>query len=181
MIYLIRHGQTDWNVERKIQGQTDIPLNINGKQQAKDAAEEIANLKIDKIISSDLSRAKETAEIINKKVGAKITFDKRLREVNYGNYEGAQIDKFTDEQWKIFNETPEKIKGESRQQVYDRVKSVIDEIKDDENVLVVTHGGSLRMMLYYANNKDSFDMDSYNEFSKDFWINNAKVVEYKEK
>ena len=181
MIYLIRHGQTDWNVERKIQGQTDIPLNINGKQQAKEAAEEIANLKIDKIISSDLSRAKETAEIINKKVGAKITFDKRLREVNYGNYEGAQIDKFTDEQWKIFNETPEKIKGESRQQVYDRVKSFIDEIKDDENVLVVTHGGSLCMMLYYANNTDSFDMDRYNEFSKDFWINNAKVVEYKEK
>ena len=181
MIYLIRHGQTDWNVERKIQGQTDIPLNINGKQQAKEAAEEIANLKIDKIISSDLSRAKETAEIINKKVGAKITFDKRLREVNYGNYEGAQIDKFTDEQWKIFNETPEKIKGESRQQVYDRVKSFIDEIKDDENVLVVTHGGSLRMMLYYAKNKATFDMDSYNEFSKDFWINNAKVVEYKEK
>ena len=181
MIYLIRHGQTDWNVERKIQGQTDIPLNINGKQQAKEAAEEIANLKIDKIISSDLSRAKETAEIINKKVGAEITYDKRLREVNYGDFEGIQIDKFTDKDWVIFNETPEKIKGESRQQVYDRVKSFIDEIKDDENVLVVTHGGSLRMMLYYANNTDSFDMDSYNEFSKDFWINNAKVVEYKEK
>ena len=181
MIYLIRHGETDWNVERKIQGQTDIPLNSNGKQQAEEAANEIANLKIDRIISSDLSRAKETAEIINKKVGAKITIDKRLREVNYGNYEGAQFDKFTDEQWEIFNKTPEKIKGESRKQVYDRVKSLIDEIKDDENVLVVTHGGSLRMMLYYANNKDSFDMDSYNEFSKDFGINNAKVVEYKEK
>ena len=181
MIYLIRHGQTDWNVERKIQGQTDISLNSNGKQQAEEAANEIANLKIDRIISSDLSRAKETAEIINKKVGAEITYDKRLREVNYGDFEGIQIDKFTDKDWVIFNETPEKIKGESRQQVYDRVKSFIDEIKDDENVLVVTHGGSLRMMLYYANNTDSFDMDSYNEFSKDFWINNAKVVEYKEK
>ena len=181
MIYLIRHGETDWNVERKIQGQTDIPLNKNGQKQAKDSSEEISKLKIDKIYSSDLSRAKETAEIINKKVGAEITFDKRLREVNYGDFEGVQIDKFTDKDWEIFNETPEKIKGESRQQVYNRVKSFIDEIKDDENVLVVTHGGSLRMMLYYANNKDSFDMDSYNEFSKDFWINNAKVVEYKEK
>lgn len=83
MIYLIRHGETDWNVERKIQGQTDIPLNSNGKQQAEEAANEIANLKIDRIISSDLSRAKETAEIINKKVGAKITFDKRIREVKF--------------------------------------------------------------------------------------------------
>ena len=164
MIYLIRHGETDWNVERKIQGQTDIPLNSNGKQQAEE----------------DLSRAKETAEIINKKVGAKITFDKRIREVNYGDFEGVQIDKFTDKEWEIFNETPEKIKGESRQQVYNRVKSFIDEIKDDENVLVVTHGGSLRMMLYYAKNKDNFDKNNYNMFAKDFWINNAKVVEYKE-
>ena len=179
MIYLIRHGQTDWNVERKIQGQTDIPLNLNGKQQAEEAAKEIANLKIDRIISSDLSRAKETAEIINKKVGKEITFDKRLREVNYGDFEGIQIDKFTDKDWEIFNETPEKIKGEYRQQVYDRVKSFIDEIKDDENVLVVTHGGSLRMMLYYAKNKDNFDKNNYNMFAKDFWINNAKVIEYK--
>ena len=180
MIYLIRHGETDWNVERKIQGQTDIPLNSNGKKQAEEAANEIANLKIDRIISSDLSRAKETAEIINQKVGAEITYEKRLREVNYGDFEGIQIDKFTDKDWVIFNETPEKIKGESRQQVYNRVKSFIDEIKDDENVLVVTHGGSLRMMLYYAKNKENFDKNNYNMFAKDFWINNAKVVEYKE-
>ena len=153
----------------------------NNKLKKQRTKQQIANLKIDRIISSDLSRAKETAEIINKKVGAEITYDKRLREVNYGDFEGIQIDKFTDKDWEIFNETPEKIKGESRQQVYDRVKSFIDEIKDDENVLVVTHGGSLRMMLYYAKNKEKFDKDNYNMFAKDFWINNAKVVEYKEK
>ena len=179
MIYLIRHGQTDWNVERRIQGQTDIPLNINGKKQAEEASVEISNLKIDKIFSSDLSRAKETAEIINKKVGAKITYDKRLREVNYGEYEGIQIDKFTDKEWEIFNETPEKIKGESREQVYERVKSFLNEINSNENTLIVTHGGSLRMMLYYANNKEKYDKESYNEFAKDFWISNAKVIEMK--
>ena len=92
MIYLIRHGQTNWNAERKIQGQTDIPLNQIGQQQAKDVSEEISKLKIDKIFSSDLLRARETAEIINEKIGAKIEYDKRLREVNYGNYEGIHVD-----------------------------------------------------------------------------------------
>ena len=54
MIYLIRHGQTDWNVERKIQGKTDITINWKGKQQAEEAADEIANLKIERSISSEL-------------------------------------------------------------------------------------------------------------------------------
>ena len=179
MIYLIRHGQTDWNVERRIQGQTDIPLNENGKKQVEEISEKIAKLKIDKIFSSDLSRARETAEIINRKIGAKIVYDKRLREVNYGEYEGIKVDKFTDKEWEIFNEFPEKINGESRKQVYDRVKNFIKEINEDENTLIVTHGGSLRMMLYYTNNKDNFDKESYDKFTKDFWVSNAEVIEMK--
>ena len=65
MIYLVRHGQTDWNIEKKTQGHTDIPLNGTGKRQAEELAEKIADLKIDRIISSDLLRARETAEIMN--------------------------------------------------------------------------------------------------------------------
>ena len=181
MIYLIRHGQTDWNLDRKLQGQTDIPLNNNGRGQAEEAAKEIANLKIDRIISSDLSRAKETAEIINKKIGVEISFDKRLREVNYGDYEGELIETIKDEDWNVFNQNPEKKNGESRKQVYERVKSFLQEINESENVLVVTHGGALRMMLYYAKNKEKFDVVSYDEFSKDYWISNAKVIDYKER
>ena len=181
MIYLIRHGQTDWNLDRKLQGQTDIPLNNNGKEQAKEAAKEIANLKIDRIISSDLLRAKETAEIINKKIGAEISFDKRLREVNYGDFEGRLIETIKDEDWNVFNQNPEKKNGESRKQVYERVKKFLQEIKEDENVLVVTHGGALKMMLYYAKNKEKFDIISYDEFSKDYWISNAKVIDYEER
>ena len=176
MIYLIRHGQTDWNMERKIQGQTDIPLNINGKHQAEGVAEEITNLKIDRIISSDLSRAKETAEIINKKIGTKITFDERIREVDYGDFEGKFIENIKDEEWILFNQNPEKKNGESRKHVYDRVKNFLKEIKDDENVLVVTHSGALKMMLYYAKNKEKFDLTSYNEFSKNTWFDNTKII-----
>lgn len=181
MIYLIRHGETDWNAKRKIQGQTDIPLNSNGKQQAEEAANEIVNLKIDRIISSDLSRAKETAEIINKKIGVKITLDKRLREENFGDYEGRIIEEITDEEWNVLNETPEKIHGESRNQLYERAKSFISQIKEDENILVVTHGGLLRMILYYSQNKKSYDKDSFIVFAKNLLISNAKVMEYKEK
>ena len=181
MIYLIRHGQTDWNVERKIQGQTDIPLNSNGKQQAEEAANEIANLKIDRIISSDLSRAKETAEIINKKVGAKITFDKRLREQNFGKYEGCLKEDITEKQWDILNYEPEKVNGESRKQLYERVKGFISKLKDEGNTLIVTHAVLLCMILYYAQNKEGFDMNKYNEFIKNLLISNAKVVEYKKK
>ncbi len=181
MIYLIRHGQTDWNLDRRLQGQTDIPLNNNGKEQAEEAAKEIVDLKIDRIISSDLSRAKETAEIINKKIRKEITFDKRLREVNYGDYEGKLIETIKDEDWDVFNQNPEKKNGESRKHVYERVKSFLQEINEEENVLVVTHGGALRMMLYYAGNKDKFDMTSYDEFTKDYWISNAKIINYKEK
>ena len=66
MIYLIRHGQTDWNIVHRIQGHLDIPLNDTGRAEVKARAKQLESLRIDQIISSDLSRAKETAHIIGK-------------------------------------------------------------------------------------------------------------------
>ena len=80
MIYIIRHGQTDWNIEHRTQGHTDIALNTNGIKQAELMTQKIANLKIDSIISSDLKRAYMTAQIINKNFNKNIKADKRLRE-----------------------------------------------------------------------------------------------------
>ena len=91
MIYLVRHGQTDWNIEKKTQGHTDIPLNENGRKQAQILAQSISNLKIDRIISSDLLRAKETAEIINERFGNNISLDERIREINYGLFDSLII------------------------------------------------------------------------------------------
>ena len=91
MIYLLRHGQTDWNLERRIQGHLDIPLNETGKKEALVCLEKLSSLDIDKIISSDLIRAKETAQIINEKLHLPIHFDSRLREVNLGNLQGRSI------------------------------------------------------------------------------------------
>ena len=84
MIYIIRHGQTDWNIENRTQGQTDISLNANGIKQAELITKKIENLKIDNIISSDLKRAYMTAQIINKKFNKTIKTDKRLREFCFG-------------------------------------------------------------------------------------------------
>lgn len=178
MIYLVRHGQTDWNVERKIQGNTDIPLNEIGELQARNAAENISKLKIDKIISSDLSRARQTAEIINEKVGANIKLDKRLREVNYGDFEGNLVENLTEQDWQIFDKNPEKINGESRIEVYKRIKSLFDEIDEEENTLIVTHGGALRMIMYYANNKDKFDLEKYIDCTQDIKIHNAELLQW---
>ena len=179
MIYLVRHGQTDWNVVRRIQGSTDIPLNETGRKQAKELSEDITNYKIDRIICSDLSRARETAEILNEKIGCNITFDKRLREVNYGDLEGRLIEDFKNGEWDVFNQTPEKLNGEKKLDVYKRVKSFLDELDiENENILVVSHGGVIRMMLYYKENGDNFDNEKYTKFLLETKINNAQIYEF---
>lgn len=86
---MTRHGQTDWNLLGKIQGQTDIELNDTGRNQAEETGMQIQNEKIDLIITSPLKRAKETAEIINKNFNVSIIEDDRLLERKYGRNEGS--------------------------------------------------------------------------------------------
>lgn len=180
MIYLVRHGQTDWNIEKKTQGHTDIPLNENGMKQARVLAQKISHLKIDKIISSDLLRAKETAEIINESFGKEIILDTRIREINYGILEGVPRDTLTQDTWDIFNNNPEQLKAEPKVHIFERIKSFFDELQDSkDNILIVTHGGALRMIMYYAENRNKFDNDKYTKYFKDIKINNADIFEWK--
>jgi len=175
MIYLVRHGQTDWNIEKKTQGHTDIPLNDNGKQQALTLSEKLKYLKIDKIYSSDLLRSKETAQIINSSFNLEIILDKRLREINYGDLEGIPRTELNEEVWEIFNKTPEKLHAEPIIEVYNRIKSFFEEIENDKNILIVAHGGALRVIMYYINNKEIFNKEEYDKKYKDFKIKNADV------
>lgn len=178
MIYLIRHGQTDWNIQKRIQGQTDIPLNENGRLQAMNMSEDICKLNIKKIYSSDLARAKETAQIINKKMGVPIIYDKRLREINYGEKEGMLKKELTGKYDDIFNREPDKIKAESNIEVYRRIKSFLDEIKQqEENILVVAHAGALRMAMYYADNKE-FESEKYYKYINTK-IDNSDILEWR--
>ena len=179
MIYFVRHGQTNWNITKRIQGQVDIPLNENGREQARNISEEIANLKIDKIISSDLSRAKETAEIINQRMQKKLIIDERLREINYGLIEGTRRLDLSEKTWKIYDTEPEKLHAESKKDVYERIKSFFEEIhssNNDENILVVTHGGILRMVMYYSKYREEYNYEKYKELIDNISIKNAQII-----
>ena len=168
MIYIIRHGQTDWNIEHRTQGQTDIALNTNGIEQAELIAQKIQNLKIDSIISSDLKRAYMTAQIINKKFNKTIETDKRLREFCFGTLEGIIRDKITQETWKDFNDNPKHYKAETKEEVFNRIKSFINDLKTiniNQNILFVTHGGTIKMIKYYLDNEDNFNNEKFlNEY-----------------
>ena len=85
-LYIVRHGETDWNKIGKYQGITDVPLNENGLNQAKACANALKDVTFDRILSSDLSRALVTAETIRGDRTTSITVDKRLRELNFGDW-----------------------------------------------------------------------------------------------
>ncbi|MCI9016927.1 MAG: histidine phosphatase family protein [Clostridia bacterium] len=97
-LLLTRHGQTDWNVARKIQGTTDIDLNQTGIKQAELTREKLLNEKIDIIISSPLKRARKTAEIINKGRNIPIIIDNEIKERCFGIFEGKTREEFNFEE-----------------------------------------------------------------------------------
>lgn len=88
-VYLVRHGETQWNAERRIQGQSDSPLTAKGEQQAMQVGERARSFGITHVISSDLGRTRRTAEIIARACGCDITYDSRLRELNMGVLENV--------------------------------------------------------------------------------------------
>ena len=184
MIYIIRHGQTDWNIEHRTQGHTDIALNKNGIEQAELITQKIANLKIDNIISSDLKRAYMTAQIINKKFNKTSETDKRLREFCFGTLEGITRDKITQEIWDDFNKNPKQFNAETKEEIFNRIKSFIDDIKSNninKNTLVVTHGGPIRMIKYYLDNGNNFNDKKYLAEYMTLKINNIDVFIIDEK
>ncbi|HZP73212.1 MAG TPA: histidine phosphatase family protein [Gaiellaceae bacterium] len=150
-LLLVRHGETDWNSERRWQGHADEPLNETGRAQAREVADELADRSIDAVYSSDLSRARETAEIIAARLGLSVTTDARLREVDVGDWSGRlwseieQSDPLALERWhgglKAWNG------GESYEEMGARVVAAVVELAarhQGETVLVVSHGGSMR-------------------------------------
>ena len=125
-----------------------------------------------------------TAQIINEKFNKVIEKDKRLREFNYGKLEGISRDEITQEMWEKFNENPKKFNAETPHEIFDRIKSFIDELKDENlntNFLIVTHGGPIRMIDYYLNNGNNFDSKQFLEIYADKKINNLELFTINEK
>lgn len=146
-LYLVRHGETDWNRQRRIQGLTDIPLNATGRQQARDAGMLLARRRWDAVYSSPLGRARETAEIIAAELGLGApTLLDRLVERNYGAAEGLD---WTQVEREFPRGAP--VPGrESREQVGARVVPALVELAESrpgESLVIVSHGGAIRAVL----------------------------------
>ena len=92
-LYIVRHGETDWNKSRRIQGQVDIPLNEFGKSLARKTAKGLQNVRFDYCISSPLCRARETARLILEGRDVPILEDDRIMEMAFGDYEGKSLEK----------------------------------------------------------------------------------------
>lgn len=147
LLYLVRHGETDWNNQRRIQGTTDIPLNDTGRQQAARTGRLLARRDWDAVISSPLSRARETASIIAAELGLpEPTTDDRLVERNYGEAEGLDFA----EMQRLFPEDAAVPGREKRSAVAARAIEALMDIAHshaDESVVVVSHGGLIRSVL----------------------------------
>lgn len=153
-VLYLRHGRTEWNASGRFQGQADIPLDDVGKLEAQRAATLLAELKPEIILSSDLSRARETASYLATAVGLTPGVDARLRETFAGSWEGssfAEIDlAFPEEsaQWKSGAVDVRPGGGETRAEVGERmvevVLSAVEDLSNDGLLVVVTHGGAAR-------------------------------------
>jgi alpha-ribazole phosphatase len=154
-LMLVRHGETEWNVQRRYQGQSDIPLSNLGRRQAELVAERLVGKRIDAIYASDLKRAWETAQAIAEKNSLDVLTEPRLRELKFGILEGLTFEE-AEEQYpdmiaawlEDFNNTPE---GAETIDLFNaRIVSLLDDLNekhDEQIVLLVGHGGSLSEIL----------------------------------
>lgn len=185
--YLLRHGQTRWNIEGKIQGKTDVPLNETGMEQAECLARAMADSGVKAIFSSPLLRARQTAGIVAEKMGLEVAELPELKEVDFGLWEGRtwkNIEENYPEDYKKWEKNPAKAAptgGEPRKSCMDRSRSAVEQILEAAAVLggrdvcIVAHGGILVYLIDYLLRNQ--------EEKREIIVKNASisVVEYDEK
>jgi len=182
MLYIIRHGKTDWNAIHKLQGRTDIPLNEEGWAMAREAAVKYKDIHFDVCYCSPLIRARETAELLLEGREVPIIFDDRLREMSFGIYEGVE-NSFAvgDCPVNVLFQNPEKYEavegGESLDELDARtgdfLKTVVEPLlTEGKDVLIVGHGAMNSSILCQVKNVPR----------KDFWsagIPNCELIKLK--
>jgi broad specificity phosphatase PhoE len=170
-VLLARHGETDDNREPvRVQGFRDTPLNDTGRRQAAELAERVSGEGIASLWSSDLSRARETAEIVGGRIGLDPQLDPRLREANRGRWEGrlfVEIEREEPELYRAWRQAGPTFRfpgGESLLDQLQRVQAAVADIHSQGELpaLVVCHGGSIRVILC---TRDPRGLDAFHEFS----------------
>jgi len=159
-LLLVRHGETDWNRDGRWQGHSDTQLNDAGREQARGVAAQLDG--VDVVYSSDLARARETAEIIAAALGRDVRTDERLRERGFGAWEGLTAPEIEERfaeglaKWRLGDGA-----GADDAEPFDafarRVHSLLDEALQrhpDETVLIVAHGGTIRVIHALASGLD---------------------------
>jgi broad specificity phosphatase PhoE len=153
---LVRHGQTDWNLEGRYHGQSDVPLNENGRAQAHLLAQQLLGQSFAAIYSSDLQRARETAEIIADAFYLPVALEPRLREIDQGEWEGQLVEIIKDRYAELWQERimdPVSVRppgGETVGEVAERMYSALDDIAKiypASQVLICSHGLALATVI----------------------------------
>lgn len=161
-VYIFRHGETDWNLQRKLQGMTNVPLNDTGRAQAIGLAQKLKQLGIELIVSSDLMRAADTARVTAQWTGAPIVIHPGLRETNLGKAEGISIDDVKSvlgaealERWMSIK--PEdahysfadgESKHDHRVRLFDAMETSLRRYRA-KIAAISTHGGAMRRILHH--------------------------------
>lgn len=178
-ILLIRHGQTDWNIQDRVQGSSDIPLNETGIQQAYATKDMLKEYKFDVVISSPLIRAKQTASIVCEDRNNIIITDCRLAERDFGKFEGVsykQNMEYKKGAWSL-NMDEQLSTVEAYPLFYERVAGFLDEILRkhcDKDILLVAHGGvSIAVGQYFRGIPQ-------NGRVHDYLLDNCEIAEYRE-
>ena len=177
-IYIARHGQTDWNIQSRAQGRSDIPLNETGRAQAKALRDDIKDIRFTAVYASPLKRAAETAQIATDGK-YDVLYDDRLMERSFGDFEGKEISDWErDTGYDIGDLKLNTSIGnvEPVKDVLARTKAFLDDLKarygDEDTILVVAHGQASRGL--------HFNLVGYTD-SSDWWsvkYGNAEVREY---
>ncbi len=153
-VVLWRHGRTEWNVAGRVQGQTDTSLDDVGRDQARAAAARLASLAPVRILSSDLERARDTAEELSRLTGVPVELDERLREMNFGEREGLtwkeSWERFPDLMKAMLEDREERFPGaelhvEAGERLAEALTEALESLEDEQTLVLVAHGAVLRV------------------------------------
>ncbi len=171
-LWLVRHGESMWNIESRIQGHSNSPLSELGIKQAKLLQKRLVNHDFDAVYSSDLARAKDTAELALP--SSHIELDKRLRERNFAGFEGkTQQDLSTSEKevFEAWRNDPENIRplgGELQSEILKRILAWLANLPKTGKVIAFTHGGVVRTLLFWV-------VGAKASYARSFLIGNSSI------